>query len=156
MKTSAKRSLNLSLALLAGTLILLLVVQLAGYFPGVTTPLELVEYGARDAFMRLRGVEQPSDKIVIVAIDDASFNWTKFQWPWPRSYYAEIVDQINKGGGKVVGVDIQLFEQDPEAGNDEAFSKALDQMPHAVSIVQIFQNTVEGNTFPSLKQPLSL
>jgi len=154
MKASNKRSLNLSLALLIGTTILLLVVQLAGYFPGVTTPLELAEYGARDAFMRLRGVQQPSDKIVIVAIDDASFNWTKFQWPWPRSYYAEIVDQINKGGGKVIGVDIQLFEQDQEAGNDEAFSKALAQMPHAVSTVQIYQNTVDGFAFPTIQEPL--
>src|SRR5215510_7700100 len=114
MKGIGPRRFNLSLMLLAGTTILLLVVQLAGYFPGVTTPLELVEYGARDAFMRLRGTQQASDKIVIVAIDDASFGWTQFQWPWPRSYLAEIVDQVNQGGGKVIGVDVLLFEQDQE------------------------------------------
>ncbi|HKI54172.1 MAG TPA: adenylate/guanylate cyclase domain-containing protein [Anaerolineales bacterium] len=156
MKISNKKQFNLSLALLAGTAIILLAVQMAGFSPNITTPLELAEYSARDSFMRLRGAEQPSNEIVIVAIDDASFGWTQFQWPWPRSYFAEIVDQINEGGGKVVGVDILLFEQDQEAGNDEAFSRALAQMPHAVSTAQIYQNTVDGFSFPTLQQPLPI
>lgn len=146
----------MSLALLAGTTLLLLIVQLAGYFPGITTPLELVEYGARDAFMRLRGRARPSGEIVIVAIDDDSFNWTQFQWPWPRSFYAGIVDQVHSGGGKVIGVDILLFEQDQEAGNDQAFAKALAQMPQAVSVVQIYQNTMDGFVVPTIQQPLPM
>ena len=98
MDETNKKPFNLRLALLAGTAIILLAVQMAGFSPNITTPLELAEYSARDVFMRLRGAEQPSNEIVIVAIDDASFSWTQFQWPWPRSYFAEIVDQINEGG----------------------------------------------------------
>ena len=73
----------------------------------------------------LRGVQKQSNNIAIIAIDDFSFNWTGYQWPWPRSYLAEIVDQVNKGGGKVVGVDVFLFEPDKEPKNDQAFADAL-------------------------------
>jgi adenylate cyclase len=105
--------------------------------------------------MRLRGTEKPSQDIVIVAIDDFSFNWTGYQWPWPRSYLAEIVEQIHKGGGEIVGVDILLFEEDAEPGNDEAFARALGEVPYAVSIAQIYQNEVEGNRYYTLQQPIA-
>jgi adenylate cyclase len=152
--TAQKKSFSLRFILLAGTAALLLLLQVAGLSSRLTTPLELVEYSARDTFMRLRGVQKPSEEIVIVAIDDASFGWTQLQWPWPRSYFAGIVEQVNKGGGKIVGVDILLFEQDPAPANDEAFAQALGETPYSVSIVQIFQNTVDGFTFPTIQQPI--
>lgn len=149
-----KKPLNLRIALLVGTAALLLILQAAALVPNVTTPLELIEYSARDGFMRLRGEQEVSPDIVIVAIDDASFTWTQFRWPWPRSYFAGIVEQVNKGGGKVIGVDIQLSESDVDPANDQAFADALANAPAAVSIVQIFQNNVDGFTFPSIQQPV--
>jgi adenylate cyclase len=149
-----KKTINLRIALLAGTAILLLLLQIAGLSSSIATPLELIEFSARDAFMRLRGEQAPSPDIVIVAIDDASFTWTQFRWPWPRSYFAGIVEQINKGGGRIVGVDILLFEADADPANDEAFASALAKMPAAVSIVQIYQNSVDGFTFPTIQKPL--
>lgn len=149
-----RKLINLRLILLAGTVLFLLLLQIMGLSARITTPLELVEYSARDMFMRLRGTQPPSEEIVIVAIDDHSFNWTGLQWPWPRSYLAGIVQQINRGGGKIVGIDILLFEPDSDPANDEALAQALSQAPYAVSIVQIFQNTVEGFTFPTIQQPI--
>jgi adenylate cyclase len=151
-----EKKYDLRLVLLAGTAIILLLVQVAALFPGVTTPLELIEYSARDMFMRLRGVEKPSDDIVIVAIDDFSFSWTGYQWPWPRSYFAEIVEQVNAGGGKVIGIDINLFENDRDPANDELLAKALTQTSHAVSIVKTFQITVDGQTVPTIQQPIPI
>lgn len=151
-----KKTFNLRLALLLGTLTILLLIQIAALFPGVTTPIELIEYSTRDLLMRMRGEEKPAGDIVIVAIDDFSFNWTGYQWPWPRSYFAEIVNQINVGGGKVVGVDILLFEDDQDPANDQAFAKALENAASAVSIVQIFQNNIEGFSYPSIQEPLPI
>lgn len=146
--------LNLRITLLAGVAVLLLLLQIAGLFTKITTPLEMVEYSVRDTMMRLRGVQKPSPDIVIVAIDDASFNWTQFRWPWPRSYFAGMVEQINKGGGRVIGVDVLLFEEDADPANDQAFAAALGDVPAAVSIVQIFATTVDGYTIPSIQQPI--
>lgn len=149
-----RKMFSLRLALLPGILTILLLTQIAALFPGITTPIELIEYSARDLLMRIRGGEKPSDDIVIVAIDDFSFNWTGYQWPWPRSYFAEIVNQINKGGAKVVGVDILLFEDDKNPANDQAFAEALKNSPSAVSIAQIFQNNMEGYSSSSIQEPL--
>ncbi|WKZ39567.1 MAG: adenylate/guanylate cyclase domain-containing protein [Anaerolineales bacterium] len=155
MKTK-KNTLNLNLILLAGTVILLLIIQAAALLPGVTTPLESLEYSTRDFLMRLRGPQTSSDDIVIVAIDDFSFQWTGYQWPWSRSYLAEIVDQINAGGAKVVGVDILLFEPDADPGGDEAFSEALGESQYAINILQITRRTDQQFTSQTLSQPLSL
>ncbi|MBE0669400.1 MAG: adenylate/guanylate cyclase domain-containing protein [Anaerolineales bacterium] len=150
-----RKPIKLRVILLLGTLTLLLLVQIAGLFPNVTTPFEQMEYSARDLLMRLRGEETPSDDIVIVAIDDESFNWTGFQWPWPRSYFAEIVDQINAGGGKVIGVDIFLFEPDQNVENDQLFADALGRSNSAVNVLQILKRGDEQFTTFTLLQPLT-
>lgn len=150
-----RKPLNLRTILLLGTLTLVLLLQITGLFPNVTTPLEQMEYSARDILMRLRGKETPSDNIVIVAIDDESFSGTGFQWPWPRSYFTEIVNQINTGGGKVIGVDIFLSEPDPIDGNDQLFADSLGRSTSAVNILQILKkDNAEFSSF-TLIRPLS-
>ena len=150
-----KQLFNLRPALLLGTVTVLLLLQIMALLPGVTTPFERIEYSVRDMLMRLRGVQHPSSEIVIIAIDDFSFNWTGYQWPWPRSYFAEIVDQVNAGGGRIVGVDILLFEPDKEPANDQAFADALGKAPSAVSVIQIFESPVEEFKVSTLLQPLT-
>lgn len=151
------KPVNLRLILVLGTAILLLILQALGMFSNITSPIERLEYSMLDTFVRLRGAETPSGGIVIVAIDDFSFNWTGLQWPWPRSYLAEIVDQINKGGGKVVGVDILLAEPDEkQLDNDAQFAKSLGEIPAAVSVIQIDKGRGQGFETESLTQPLSV
>lgn len=150
-----KKPVNLKAILLIGTASILLLLQILALFPNITTPIERVELTARDLVMRIRGKQEPSPDIVIVAIDDFSFNWTGFQWPWPRSYYAEIIDQINKGGGKVVGVDIVLFEQDKDPANDEALARSLAAVPSSAAVVQLYSTTVDGQTVYTYSQPIT-
>ena len=150
-----KKPFNLRLVLVIGIAALLMLIQIAGLFPNITTPIESMEYSARDSLVRLRGEETPSSEIVIIAIDDDSFNYTGYQWPWPRSYLAEIVNQANAGGAKVVGVDIILFEPDEDPANDEAFATALGETPFAINILQITERREQGFTSTTLSQPLS-
>ena len=89
---------SLRFILIAGTLLLLLITQLAGLSPNLITPTERLDLLTRDLLFRIRGPRQTSGDIVIVAIDDFSFNWTGYSWPWPRDYLAQIVDQVNAGG----------------------------------------------------------
>lgn len=151
------KPVNLRLILVFGTAILLLIIQVAGLLSNITTPIERLEYSMQDTFVRLRGTDKPSGEIVIVAIDDQSFNWTGLQWPWPRSYFAEIVNQINKGGGKVIGIDLILFEPDEkQPENDTAFAKALGESSAAVAVMQINKSGGEGYETETLSQPLSI
>ena len=125
--------------LIAGTLLLLLVTQLAGLSPNILTPTERLDLLTHDMLFRMRGTRQPSGDIVIVAIDDFSFNWTGYQWPWPRDYLAKIVDQVNVGGARVVGLDVFLFDPAPDPAQDEALARALGESQNAVSNMQIFR-----------------
>ncbi|HUI87703.1 MAG TPA: adenylate/guanylate cyclase domain-containing protein [Anaerolineales bacterium] len=119
------------------TALVLMVLEFASNLPNVSTPLRSLDLGARDILMRLRGVRPTSGDIVIVAIDDASFQWTKYEWPWPRAYLAQIVDAVNKGGARVVGMDIFLTEAGRDAGGDAALAEALSQSPASVSDMEV-------------------
>jgi len=66
----------------------------------------------------------PSDTlndIVIVAIDDDSLEELGLL-PWPRSYYAKVIDQINQSS--VIGIDI-IFDLETNAENDSALSNSI-------------------------------
>ena len=154
--TKETKILNLRLVLLLATTGLLLLLQVASDLPGVTTPFERIEFSARDMLMRLRGAQEPSADIVIVAIDDFSFNWTGYQWPWPRSYFAGIVDQINKGGGRVVGLDVFLFAPDKEPGNDQLFAAALGRASSAVTVLQVDRDTNTNYSVTTQASPLPM
>jgi adenylate cyclase len=136
--------------LIVFTAIILMALEFASNLPNVSTPLESLELGARDTLMRVRGVRPTSGNIVIVAIDDASFQWTKYEWPWPRAYLAQIVDAVNKGGARVVGVDIFLTEPGNDAGGDAALAQALSQSPSSVSDLQIFRDPQQDTVSLSL------
>lgn len=153
----ARKPLNLRLVLVFGTAFLLIVLQAMGLFSNLTTPIERLEYSMQDTFVRLRGVDKVSEDIVIVAIDDASFQWNGLQWPWPRSYFAEIAEQISAGGGKVLGMDVLLFEPDEKnSQNDALFASALSEIPAVVGVIEVRKQSGAGFESEVLAQPLPI
>ncbi len=139
-------------ALLAATL--LLAIDVTGFLPGVTTPLEKFELASSDQLFRLRGVQPPDIPVVIVAIDDFSFSWNGLQWPWPRDYLAQIVTALHQDGAAVIGLDILLSEPSPDPQADAALASAIRQAGNVVSIGQI---TYDANLrTQSLVEPLPL
>lgn len=118
---------------------LLAALQLLALWPEVTTPLERVDLATRDLFMRLRPAPPRSGQIVIVAIDDFSFNYTGYRWPWPRAYLAQIVDQLNQAGAQVIGLDVFLSEADSDPAGDAALAQAFARSRAAVAVVNLFR-----------------
>ncbi|PNX49565.1 MAG: hypothetical protein BV457_01230 [Thermoplasmata archaeon M9B1D] len=51
------------------------------------------------------------DDIIIVGIDDKSLQELG-RWPWPRDYFAKVIENVNESA--VIGVDISFFEQTEE------------------------------------------
>jgi adenylate cyclase len=146
-----KKPFNIHLALLLGTAVMVLLIQIIGLYPSITTPFERIEYSAHDMMVRLRGTQKPPEEIVIVAIDDFSLNWTGYKWPWPRSYIAGIVDQVNKGGAKVVGLDIILTKSDPDPAQDQALAEALGKAESSITVMQVSR---DSNSVSTLSQPV--
>lgn len=75
-----------------------------------------------DGLIRLGG-PAPSERILIVAIDDPSLTELG-SWPWPRTVSARLLDHLTEAGVAAVGYDAMFLEPDPEGG-DAAFAEAL-------------------------------
>ncbi len=118
------------------TALLLIVLEISALFPSNITPIERADLAARDFYIRVRGTQPVDERIVIIAIDDFSFNWTGYQWPWPRTYFAELVTTLNGAGAQVIGLDVFLFEEDPEG--DAALAAAFAESPASVNVIQKF------------------
>jgi CHASE2 domain-containing sensor protein len=85
-----------------------------GLFKGMNTYIY-------DMSFRIRGAHQPSEKIIIAAIDEKTL--TKLgRWPLKRIYYAMLLDKISKAA--VIGFDIILSEpSDDDAELAESIRK---------------------------------
>lgn len=146
-----KPKLSHQLLLQITTALLLIALEISALFPSSITPLERADLAARDFYVRLRGKQPVDERIVIVAIDDFSFNWTGYQWPWSRTYMAEIVNWLNDAGAQVIGFDVFLFEEDAEG--DPALAAAFAETPLAVNVIQKYSDQ-QGVT--SLRLPQAI
>jgi adenylate cyclase len=92
-----------SLGLIGLVVVLMLLAGLTGLLDG--PELSAVSLG-----FQLRGPQPPRGPIVIVAVDDNTFANTGLQWPWPRTYFAQLVDRLREGGARLIAFDVFLFE----------------------------------------------
>ncbi|MFL5893635.1 MAG: CHASE2 domain-containing protein [Thermoleophilaceae bacterium] len=72
-----------------------------------------------DSRFSIRGKEKPPANVVLVAIDDQSFNDLQFNWPFPRAYHAGVINRLHKDGAKVILYDVQFTEPSPFGANDD-------------------------------------
>lgn len=115
---------------------------------------EFVELKAIDAAFALRGPQPPTAPIVIVAVDDESFRETKLQWPWPRSYFAEMISKIASGGPKTIAVDIFWYEPGSDEGGDAALARAIADAGNVILANDINHVEQAGYTLDELRRPL--
>ena len=83
-------------------------------------PLLSLEYSAFDLMSRFRR-NTSGIPLTIVAIDDNSLEEIG-DWPWPRSYIANIVRTLSKQGAHTLGVSILLRDREVNAGLTEVQS----------------------------------
>lgn len=96
--------------------LLLMMAILVGMFFEFT-PLQSLEYSAYDlmSHLRRRGAGIP---LAIVAIDDVSLEGIG-DWPWPRSYIADIVNTLSKYGTHTLGLSLLFRDRELNAGLTE-------------------------------------
>jgi len=100
----------------------LLLIKVLFLYPFFTS----LEYKAQDSLFRFRGKRPLSDKIAIVAIDDATFSSLNITWPFPREYHAKLIDNLIKAGAKQIVFDIEFTESSNEESDESlALSAAM-------------------------------
>lgn len=113
------------------------------------------ERSTQSFFYRLRGKVTPPQNIVIIAIDDNSFQQAAFyvnnpqelayleplqQFPWKRSVYGEVIDKVLKAGAKSVGIDL-IFDRPSVYGSkdDQQLQQVLQQYAGKVTLAGVYE-----------------
>jgi adenylate cyclase len=118
-----------------------------------TGPLARLELAAGDLLFQARGPLPGESQVVLVAIDDASFNSTRLQWPWPRDYLAQIVNAIAIGHPRAIAIDIFFYESTtPEA--DTALALAIRDAGNVVVVHDIVFHAQDAFQSRKLNRPI--
>jgi adenylate cyclase len=72
---------------------------------------EGIELDIVDARFAVRGEEPSPPNVVVVEIDDVTLDELDTQWPFPRSFHAELIDRLRRAGAATIAYDIQFTEQ---------------------------------------------
>ncbi|MGA2012533.1 MAG: CHASE2 domain-containing protein [Solirubrobacteraceae bacterium] len=102
-----------------------LVALVGGLVPLAAAAWPGLEHDTIDARFGLRGASRPSD-VVVVGIDDRTFSdftnaGLHSQWPFPRRYYARVIDNLKRAGARVIAIDIQFTEPTDPADDDALY-----------------------------------
>ncbi|MEJ7788174.1 MAG: CHASE2 domain-containing protein, partial [Solirubrobacteraceae bacterium] len=92
-------------------LAVLVVVTGLGVVAYATTVFNGLELSTINQRFSVRGPQEPPDDLVVVQIDDVTFDETGLQWPFPRSVHAEVIDRISADAPKSITYDVQFSER---------------------------------------------
>ena len=121
---SRRRSLRrLRSALFGVNALVLTGFVLAAYGIGV---LDQPERDTLDTRFQVRGSQGAPEDVVVVAIDDVTFDELGVRWPFPRSLHAQAIDRLRREGARVIAYDIQFTEQ-TRPSEDNALIDAVDR-----------------------------
>jgi adenylate cyclase len=106
---------------------------------------EGVERWSLNTQFHLRGPVSPIAPIVIVSIDEDSFDELDLQWPWPRALHGEFLDTVSRGKPIAVGLDLVFAEPSARGPEDD---RALGEAVGRAG------NVVLGAAITEVKTPL--
>ncbi|RMG64210.1 MAG: adenylate/guanylate cyclase domain-containing protein [Calditrichaeota bacterium] len=123
-------------------------------------PVKGLELKTVDWRFAFRGPEPTDDvPVVLVTIDDQSFESLPDRWPWPRDYYARVVRNLKKAGARVVALDLIFDIPDPYgAARDSALARAIAEAGNVVLAAKLERRTLLGKIQSQsyLVQPMPL
>ena len=70
----------------------------------------VLERKSIDARFSIRGDNPPSEDLVIVGINDETFQDLQRRWPFPRRYHARVIEHLRRDGAKLILYDVQFTE----------------------------------------------
>lgn len=120
-------------------------VAIVGLF-GWLERLELLVYDWQLPFSG----RQPSDRLVIVAIDEQSLA-ALGQWGWPRSVHAELVRRLTDAGARTIAFDVAFVDLTPrDPGGDALLAQAMREHGRVVLPILHQQLPYGGQTVEAL------
>jgi adenylate cyclase len=122
---------RLRLLLFAGAALVAVGIGVLCYTTNAFRSLELKTVDTR---FSIRGERTPPPSLVVVGIDDRTFqDLVDERWPFTHDLHAKVVDRLKSDGAKVIALDIQFSE--PSNTDKETFA-LLDSIYNAGNVVE--------------------
>lgn len=145
-------SVLIIIGIIVGVTLLTLMLQLV-------PAIKALELKTIDWRFQWRGQVSVEDvPIAIVTIDDQSYESLPDRWPWPRYYYARVVENLTTAGARVIGLDVILDVPDQsEKGteSDQQLAAAIDSSNLAVLAGKV-EDSGQFRSYAMLVKPYSL
>ena len=77
-------------------------------------------------------ISQQQVDIVLVGIDDDSFQYLDLQWPWPRSLHAKLLTALSAARARVVVFDVLFDTPAKDPDDDQLLSRAIAAHPNVI------------------------
>ena len=102
------------IVMMCGLVPTIAVAVLSLYRPAVLASLD---FGVYDTLARALPTHDPSDRIVIVDVDEKSLA-SVGQWPWRRDVIGRLIDKLRDAGASVIALDVVFAERDRYENKD--------------------------------------
>jgi adenylate cyclase len=109
--------------------IVAVVLGVVGYLTDLGQRLELDSVDTR---FNIRGDQGRPGDMVVVQIDDSTFQDLDLRWPFRRTVHARVVDRLRRDGAKAIAYDVQFSEASDNRSDDEAFLRAIGRARNVV------------------------
>jgi len=106
---------------------------------------DLIENVYIDTLNYLHKNQGQVDEVVIVGIDETSFQAMEMQWPWPREVHGELVNEISKFNPKSIVFDV-VFSEPSNENSDNYFAESISK---AKKVVLASDLSIRENAFMS-------
>ena len=117
------------LSLAAGVLALLLVGAAT-----LSRTWHVLEFKTFDVMTALAAPHRTTAPVVVLAIDEPTFQELQQTWPFPRSVHAALLERLRADGALAVGLDIVFADSTTEA-EDAALDRAIAQAVQGLPVV---------------------
>jgi adenylate cyclase len=118
-------------------------IALTGWATNVLGPLE---GNTVDARFSVRGRQPPPPNIVLVKINDATFQALNLQWPFPRRIHAQLIGRIARQHPAAIVYDVQFTEPSQRGqGDDLALLNAINDA-HGRTVFATTETDTHGRT----------
>ena len=95
---------------------------------------QMLEHRALDLWFQIRGPVSPPSEIVVVAMDEDSYEALGFALnaAWPRAAHAALLRQMATNGARRVVFDVVFFDPGPSPTADDELAEAMQAVPTVI------------------------
>jgi adenylate cyclase len=142
-----RRARNLRTVLLLVSAVVVVGVALA---LDLTGALQRLEYTSVNERFNIRGQQKPPSDVVVVGIDDKTFDEMQVRWPtFRRKFHAQAIRNLTRAGASVIAYDVQFTEPDADhPQDDDTLIEAVRAQPLSVmATTEVDQKTGKTRIF---------